>query len=91
MIGADCQLRWQQEADYLRSIQGFLQSGPQLVLQIIIVLRGALIHSFRDTMRTLLEEGLSVQFFQGKKNCIQQVTLKLGEGGLVMSHRQISR
>ena len=66
MIGADCQLRWQNEADYLRAIQGFVQAGPQLVLQVIIVLRGALIHSFRETMRTLLEEGLSVEFFQGE-------------------------
>ncbi|XP_059087411.1 uncharacterized protein LOC131883840 isoform X1 [Tigriopus californicus] len=66
MIGSDCNYQWEQESHYLQAIQGFLQSGPQIVLQIVIIFRGALIHSFRDTTKTLLEDGLTFEFFSDK-------------------------
>ena len=66
MIGSGCQDRWLPETNYLRAVHGFLQAGPQLVLQLIVVFKGVLIHSFRDTLKALLEDGFSIEFFQDK-------------------------
>ena len=66
MIGSSCQPRWLPEANYLRAIEGFMQSAPQLVLQIVIVCKGTLIHSFRDLLRAVLEDGITWDFFNGE-------------------------
>ncbi|XP_040569183.1 uncharacterized protein [Lepeophtheirus salmonis] len=55
MAGSQWQPRWKKEGDYLRWIQGLTQSGPQLLLQTVIVLRGVLIHSFAEVMHKLLQ------------------------------------
>jgi hypothetical protein len=51
IIGADCQTRkgrWHKESAYLRCLQGFFQSAPQLILQSVILTKGILIHSLRE-------------------------------------------
>ena len=68
MIGSGCHSRWAEECAYLRAVEGFLQSGPQLVLQLVIVFKGVLIHSLRDTMKMVLEDGVwDWDFFRGKR------------------------
>ena len=53
----------------MRAVEGFLQSGPQLVLQLVIVFKGVLIHSLRDTMKMVLEDGVwDWDFFRGKSS-----------------------
>ncbi len=68
MVGSGCHSRWAEECAYLRAIEGFLQAAPQLVLQMVVISRGVLIHSLRDTMKMLLEEGgggFTWEFFAG--------------------------
>ena len=51
IIGADCQPNkgnWHKESTYLRFIQGFFQSAPQLIIQAVIMTKGILIHSLRE-------------------------------------------
>jgi hypothetical protein len=79
LIGADCQPRWKAEAHYLRAVQGFLQSGPQVVLQLVLLLKGVIIHSLRDTIRHLLEsKGFEWSFFTGKRSNGLQYIIMLG-------------
>lgn len=67
LIGSHCQPRWLPEASYLRAVQGFLQSGPQLVLQTVVVAKGVVIHSLRDVLKQVLDEGgLTWEFFNGE-------------------------
>jgi hypothetical protein len=55
-----------QESHYLRAIEGFFEAGPQLVLQLLIIFKGVVIHSFRDLLKHILEDGFTFAFFYGK-------------------------
>ncbi len=75
LIGSHCQPRWLQEAHYLRAIEGFIQAGSQLILQLVIVYQGVLIHSFRDLLKHILEGDFSWEFFDGKRSSAPIVCL----------------
>ena len=53
--------KWRQLSVYLRSIQGFLQSAPQLVLQVIILAKGVHIHSLEQAVSVLSGSGYDLQ------------------------------
>ncbi len=46
------------------------QAGPQIILQLVIVSKGVLIHSLRDLLKQMLDEGLTWQFFEGENELI---------------------
>ena len=48
---------WRHLSVYLRSIHGFFQSSPQLVLQLVILAKGIRIHSLAQTIEQLEEHG----------------------------------
>ena len=63
-MASGCFRRYRHEAAYLRFIQGFMQSAPQLILQSTILLKGIHIHSLHQTVeaiqKALLQEDLSI-------------------------------
>lgn len=42
-----------------------MEAGPQLILQLLIVFKGVVIHSFRDLLKQILEDGFDWGFFAG--------------------------
>ena len=46
---------------YLRSLQGFLQAAPQLVLQLVILFKGVYIHSLHNSIEVFIESEYDFQ------------------------------
>ena len=51
---------WRHLSAYLRSIHGFFQSGPQLVLQLVILAKDVRIHSLDDVVAHVSEHGFTL-------------------------------
>ena len=50
---------WRHLSSYLRSIHGFFQSGPQLVLQLVILAKDVRIHSLDEVVTHVWEHGFT--------------------------------